>query len=53
MERLETLLLMTVAIGTLTMTVFAGLHAADKSYGHKLPIVKLAKVVVIAPAAAS
>ncbi|CAN5409034.1 hypothetical protein BH10PSE17_BH10PSE17_26850 [soil metagenome] len=51
MERIETLLLMTVAVCTLTMATFAGLHAADRSYASKLPVVKLVKVVVVAPAA--
>ncbi len=48
MDRVESFLLMSVAVGSLVFATFAGYHAADRAYVSKLPVVKLDRVVVTA-----
>ncbi len=48
MDRIESFLLMSVAVGALMFAAVAGYHAADRAYVSKLPVVKLDRVVVTA-----
>ncbi|CAN5409314.1 hypothetical protein BH10PSE17_BH10PSE17_26870 [soil metagenome] len=50
MDRIESLLIQSVAVGTLVFASFAGYHAADLAYTASLPVVQLERVVVTAPA---
>jgi hypothetical protein len=53
MERLQTLAMLAVAVAVLFVTVGAGTHAAQLAYDSSLPVLKLERVVVVAPAAST
>jgi hypothetical protein len=50
MERIESYMIQTVALGTLVIACFAGYHATELAYVASLPVVQLDRVVVTVPA---
>ncbi|CAN5341571.1 hypothetical protein BH10PSE17_BH10PSE17_19340 [soil metagenome] len=53
MERIESFMIQGIALATLVFACFAGYHAAELSYVASLPVVKLERVVITAPATAN
>ncbi|CAN5387159.1 hypothetical protein BH10PSE17_BH10PSE17_31340 [soil metagenome] len=51
MDRIETFFIQAVAVSVLMITIFAGAHVAEQAYVASLPVVKLERVVINAPAA--